>query len=121
MQIPYILAIPVILVVGIFVPESWVKTAQISAFMIGYFVAWLLHGPLMESSRRRATLGKEALGIVVTDVDGNRVSFASALGRNTAKIVSTIIYYAGFIMIAFTSKKQGLHDMMAGCLVVARK
>ena len=120
MQIPYILAIPIILVVGIFVPQSWVKTAMIWAFLIAYLVAYLLYGPLMESSRRQATLGKEALGIMVTDKDGKRVSFGRAFGRNLGKVVSAILYYAGFIMIAFTEKKQGLHDIMAKCLVVKK-
>jgi uncharacterized RDD family membrane protein YckC len=82
---------------------------------------YLLYWPLMESSSRQATLGKRALDIVVTDIDGKRIPFARAVGRNLGKIVSAIIYYVGFIMIAFTKKKQGLHDMMAGCVVVMKK
>ena len=82
---------------------------------------YLLYWPLMESSRHQGTLGKTALGIVVTDINGNRISFARALGRNLGRIVSAIIYYVGFIMIAFTSKKQGLHDIMADCLVVVKR
>jgi uncharacterized RDD family membrane protein YckC len=121
MQIPYIPAIPVILVVGIFVPESWLKTAMVYAFMIMYLVAYLLYGPLMESSRRQATLGKKALGIVVTDVDVKRISFARAAGRNLGKIISGMIYGVGFIMIAFTKKNPGLHDMMASCLVAVKR
>jgi len=121
MQIPYILTIPVILVVGIFMPESWVKTALMYAFMIVYLVAYLLYGPLMESSRHQATVGKQALGIMVTDVDGKRISFARAVGRNLGKLVSAIIYYVGFFMIAFTKKKQGLHDMIANCVVVKKE
>jgi uncharacterized RDD family membrane protein YckC len=121
MQIPYILVIPVILVVGIFMPESWAKTAMIYAFMILYGLAYLLYGPLMESSRNQATLGKQALGIVVTDGNGERISFARAIGRNLGKIISALPYYAGFVAIAFTDKKQGFHDMMAGCLVVVKK
>ena len=61
-----------------------------------------------------------ALGIQVTDLQGNRVSFGRALGRTLAKILSAIILYIGFIMAAFTEKKQGLHDMVAGTLVVKR-
>jgi uncharacterized RDD family membrane protein YckC len=80
----------------------------------------LLYWPWMESSPHQATLGKRALDIVVTDIDGKRVSFARAAGRNLGKIVSAIIYYVGFIMIAFTKKKQGLHDMMANCVVVKK-
>lgn len=71
----------------------------------------------MESSSMQATLGKKALGMVVTDTAGNRISFARALGRYFAKILSAIILCIGFIMVAFTDKKQGLHDMIAGTLV----
>ncbi len=76
-----------------------------------------LYFVLMEISSRQATLGKMALGIVVTDADGNRLSFGRATGRYFGKIVSSLILMIGFIMIAFTSRKQGLHDIMAGCLV----
>ena len=65
-------------------------------------------------------MGKIALGIQVTDLQGNRVSFGKALGRNVAKILSALILYIGFIMAAFTAKKQGLHDMIAGTLVVKK-
>ncbi|HSG54296.1 MAG TPA: RDD family protein, partial [Paracoccaceae bacterium] len=71
----------------------------------------------MESSSFQATLGKKALGMVVTDLAGNRISFLRGVGRYFAKILSTIILFIGFIMVAFTGKKQGLHDMLAGTLV----
>ena len=74
----------------------------------------------MESSSNQATVGKMALGIQVTDLEGNRISFGKALGRNLAKIISALIFYIGFIMAAFTAKKQALHDMIAGTLVVKK-
>ncbi|MCI0556277.1 MAG: RDD family protein, partial [Anaerolineae bacterium] len=61
---------------------------------------------------------KMALGIVVTDMNGNRISFGRATGRYFGKILSGLIIYIGYIMVAFTEKKQGLHDMMASCLVL---
>jgi uncharacterized RDD family membrane protein YckC len=72
----------------------------------------------MESSANQATLGKMALGIKVVDLDGRRISFLRALGRYFAKILSGLICAIGYIMAAFTEKKQGLHDMIAGTLVV---
>ncbi|HSG35757.1 MAG TPA: RDD family protein [Sphingomonadaceae bacterium] len=71
----------------------------------------------LESSKMQATLGKKALGMVVTDLDGNRISFLRALGRYFAKILSALILLIGYIMVAFTVRKQGLHDMLAGTLV----
>ena len=72
----------------------------------------------LESSAWQATVGKKALGLVVTDTGGNRISFLRAVGRYFAKILSAIILLIGYIMVAFTEKKQGLHDMIASTLVV---
>lgn len=83
----------------------------------GFFLGWIYY-PIMESSSTQGTLGKMALGIKVTDLEGNRVGFGKATGRYLGKMISALILFIGFIMVAFTEKKQGLHDMMAGCLVV---
>jgi len=58
------------------------------------------------------------MGIKVTDLEGRRVSFLRAAGRTLGKIVSAIILYIGFLMAAFTSNKQALHDIMANCFVL---
>lgn len=71
----------------------------------------------MESSSHQATLGKKAFGLVVTDDAGNRISLGRAIGRYFAKILSALVLLIGFIMVAFTDRKQGLHDMLAGTLV----
>lgn len=85
--------------------------------MASFLLEWLYFA-LMECSTKQATLGKMALGIKVTDTAGNRISFGRATGRHFGKIVSGLILDAGFIMAAFTAKKQALHDIMADCLVV---
>lgn len=74
-----------------------------------------------ESSPAQATIGKRALGIKVTNTEGNPISFGRATGRYFAKILSVITLLIGVIMIAFTPKKQGLHDMIASTLVVKSK
>ena len=91
--------------------------------VLGYvlwFVGFFVYFAYMESSESQATVGKIALGIQVTDLEGNRISFGKALGRNVAKILSALILYIGFIMAAFTAKKQALHDMLASTLVVKK-
>jgi uncharacterized RDD family membrane protein YckC len=91
--------------------------------VIGYilwFVGFFVYFAAMESSESQATVGKIALGVQVTDLEGNRISFGKALGRNVAKILSALIFYIGFIMAAFTQKKQALHDMIASTLVVKK-
>ncbi len=84
-------------------------------------VVYWLYFAIMESSRHQATLGKMALGIIVTDLDGNRIGFGQASGRFFGKILSGLILDIGFIMAGFTEKKQALHDMIAGCLVVMKR
>jgi uncharacterized RDD family membrane protein YckC len=76
-----------------------------------------LYEALMESSSYQATLGKMMFGMKVTDLYGNRIDFARATGRHFAKIISGLILCIGFIMVGFTERKQGLHDIIAGTLV----
>jgi uncharacterized RDD family membrane protein YckC len=85
--------------------------------LVSFVIGWLYFA-LLESSERGATLGKMALGLRVVTSDGQRLSFMNATGRYFAKIISAIILFIGFIMIGFTDKKRGLHDMIAGTLVI---
>lgn len=88
--------------------------------MGGQFVIGWLYSAIMESSRFQGTLGKIVLGIRVTDLSGQRVGFGRATGRYFAKILSAMIFCVGFLMVAFTEKKQGLHDMIASTLVLKK-
>jgi uncharacterized RDD family membrane protein YckC len=85
--------------------------------IIAVVVTWLYFA-LMESSPRGATVGKMALGLRVVDEQGNRLSFLRATGRFFAKFISTLILFIGYLMVAFTDRKRGLHDIIAGTLVV---
>jgi len=84
-------------------------------------VASWLYFALMESSAHQGTLGKIVLGLFVTDLQGRRVSFARATGRFFSKIITGLIpFFIGYIMAGFTEKRQALHDMIAGCLVLKK-
>jgi uncharacterized RDD family membrane protein YckC/predicted RNA-binding Zn-ribbon protein involved in translation (DUF1610 family) len=85
--------------------------------VIGILTGWLYFA-LQESSEKQATVGKKMMGILVTDLDGNRISFGRASGRHFGKILSGCLLLIGYIMAGLTEKKQALHDMMAGTLVV---
>ena len=87
------------------------------ASLITFVVAWLYFA-LCESSSWQATLGKMALSIRVTDLHGARISLPRALGRYPAKMLSAIILLFGFMMAGWTQRKQALHDMIAGTLVL---
>jgi uncharacterized RDD family membrane protein YckC len=82
------------------------------------FIVGMFYKTLMESSSKQGTLGKMIVGIKVTDVNGKRISFGRAVGRYFAAIISSFILGIGFLMAAWTKKKQALHDMIAGTLVV---
>ena len=90
------------------------------AGLFGVIIGWLYFAT-QEASARQATLGKLAVGIVVTDLNGQRVSFARATGRHFGKYISMITLLIGYIMAGFTERKQALHDMMAGALVVKKQ
>jgi uncharacterized RDD family membrane protein YckC len=86
-------------------------------FVLSLVVPWLYEA-FMLSSEWQATVGKRAMSIAVTGIDGGRISFARATGRHFAKWISFCTLGIGFIMVAFTAKKQALHDMIAETLVV---
>ena len=88
-------------------------------FIIRTILHWLYFA-LMESSTWQATLGKKALGLEVTDLEGKRIGFGRASGRFFGKILSALILWIGFIMAGFTERKQALHDMLAGTLVIRK-
>jgi len=85
-----------------------------------FFLPWVYEA-VMLSGQKRATVGKMVLGIEVTDLNGGRISFGRATGRHFAKYVSALILFIGFVMAAFTEKKQALHDMMADTLVISNR
>lgn len=89
-------------------------------FLIGLAVQWLWF-TVAESSKWQASVGKKILRFKVTDLRGNRIDFGRANGRYWSKLLSGLFFCFGFIMVAFTGKKQGLHDKLAGTLVVKER
>jgi uncharacterized RDD family membrane protein YckC len=87
---------------------------------VSVLAQWLYHAYL-ESGERQGTWGKQLMGLYVTDLLGNPITFGHASGRFFAKIVTGMIPLGiGYIMAGFTERKQALHDMIAGCLVLRR-
>jgi uncharacterized RDD family membrane protein YckC len=85
--------------------------------MVLIVIPWLYFAGF-ESSRSQATPGKLLMHIVVTDMTGNKPTFARVTLRHFAKFVSALVILIGFLMIGLTQKRQGLHDKIAGCLVL---
>jgi uncharacterized RDD family membrane protein YckC len=80
-------------------------------------IASWLYDALLTSSPWQGTVGKKILNLKVTDEGGSRISFARATGRHFAKYLSAMILFIGYFMIAFTDRKRGLHDILAGTFV----
>jgi uncharacterized RDD family membrane protein YckC len=94
--------------------------AVVGTAIIAIYAIQLLYYSIMESSKLQASVGKLAMGIKVVDLSGNRISFGTAFIRAIGKVLSGMIMYIGYLMAAFTEKKQGLHDMIASTLVVKK-
>ena len=119
---------PFLAIIGVALPwdieniddhELFTFVASIASAAIAFnLIAWLYYA-FMESGSRQGTLGKMALGIRVTDSNGNRIDFGRASIRYFGKIVSHMTFMIGYVLAGIT-KKQALHDIMANCLVVTR-
>jgi uncharacterized RDD family membrane protein YckC len=100
---------------------------RIIIIAIIYIVGTWLYWASMESSEWQATLGKKALGLYVTDMDGKRTTFGRTSGRFWAgrgigfvPYLGALYFLISCIMAGFTEKKQALHDMIANCLVLRK-
>jgi uncharacterized RDD family membrane protein YckC len=94
--------------------------AAVFSFIILLYILLILYYTLMESSKYQATLGKQAMGLIVTDMNGGKLDFGQAFARNLSKLLSSMFFHIGYIIAAFTEKKQGLHDLIAGTLVLKK-
>jgi len=97
--------------------DDWSDPRVLEAQCFAIAMAWL-YCSLFESSRTRGTLGQQLLGMQVTDVEGRRISFARATGRHWAQWLSVFICGVGYLLNLWTSRRQTLHDLVAGCVVV---
>ncbi|WP_018949585.1 RDD family protein [Thioalkalivibrio sp. ALMg11] len=101
-------------------PDDPVPPGEAAWFLVNVVVAWLYWAG-MHSSQYQATLGKMVFGLRVVDFQGERISFLRATGRHFATILSGLILMIGYIMVAFTKRRQALHDLIAQTLVVRKE
>jgi uncharacterized RDD family membrane protein YckC len=92
-------------------------TTMMPTILIMTVITWLYFA-FCESSAWQGTIGKLAMGIRVTDMLGARISLPRALGRYPAKYLSAFIFCIGYLMVAWTQRKQGLHDLIVNTLVL---
>jgi uncharacterized RDD family membrane protein YckC len=122
-----ILAVPTSAIVAVCVIQlpnaPWIVLLDLTPLWMYELLVLLLLWPYystMESSRYQATFGKMLLGLIVTDLNGEKVSFGRATGRHWAKVFSSYCAMLGYLMAGFDDKKQAWHDSIASCLVVRR-
>jgi serine/threonine-protein kinase len=94
--------------------EFWVR------FIVTYIIVGFLYCPVMESSNFQGTLGKKLLGIFVTDINGNKLSFEQATKRHSMKLLSYLTIFIGFFMAGWKNQKQALHDQISQTLVLRK-
>ena len=106
-------------------PQQALAAAGFVIFLCSLFIILLgglwLYYALLESSTWQGTVGKKALGLIVTDLDGRRVSFGRATARFFSRLITGLVpLFIGYILAGITAKKQALHDMIAGTLVLRK-
>jgi uncharacterized RDD family membrane protein YckC len=104
-----VLLVPVVALLG----ESGARLFGLACGLVP-----ILYWALMHASARQATLGKSLLGMKVATLDGNRLSIGRSLGRELAKILSGLTLMIGYLLAAFTGRKQALHDFVASTVVL---
>jgi len=115
--------------------ESIICSRFMTRFIINVIViiTAISYFSYFESSEKQATIGKKEMGIIVTDLKGNRLTVTKAMIRSIIKYLGSIIFLVtsisftinigilqSFVAI-FTPKKQALHDLIAGSIVVDTK
>lgn len=123
----FIIAFPVTMIFGTVIPQAMmtdnvqVTSIAVSMPQVIMLVASWVYFAGLESSVWQATVGKKILGMQVTDTSGERIDFIKATIRYLSKFLSSFFLMIGFIMVAFTEKKQGLHDFIAGTVVLNQR
>ena len=85
-----------------------------------WMFTWWLYEAIMTSSKHQATVGKLCLGLIVVDEQERRLTFGRATGRHFAKYLSSFLLGIGYLMVAFTKHKSGLHDLVAKTNVLVK-
>ena len=100
-----------------FLTENSTNWALSQSSLIGI---WIIYSFIMDCTSLQGTVGKQVMGIIVTDNAGNRITLLQSLNRNLFKIVSYAIFGLGFLNVLADSKKRGWHDIVANTLVVQK-
>ncbi len=87
--------------------------------LLDFWITWIYFAG-MESSSLQGSLGKLAVGIRVCSADLQRITFEQATARYFSKILSSLTIGVGYLLCAYSSKKQALHDFVAKTVLIVR-
>jgi uncharacterized RDD family membrane protein YckC len=91
----------------------------LAGFLLLFLIMWIYYA-FFEASSWQATPGKRILRLYVADLAGRRITLGRASIRYFGRKISELTFLVGYVMAGFTAKKQALHDILAGCLVLRR-
>ncbi|MEM6401787.1 MAG: RDD family protein [Cyanobacteria bacterium P01_D01_bin.116] len=99
--------------------QSGLTPIAVFCLLINLIINWL-YFTVFESSKSKATLGKSILGVKVTNLNHQQISFGQANVRYWSKLLSSLMLMIGFLIIMFNENKQGFHDKLAKTTVVRK-
>lgn len=73
-----------------------------------------------EATRLQGSIGKAICKLKVVNAAGERISFGVALGRNFAKILSSMVCGMGFFSVLWDQNRQGWHDHLAKTFIIRK-
>jgi len=114
-----LVVIQMVLAVAVLLIDPGDLRALLNIAPVGWALTWAYFA-VLESSPLQGTVGKHALGLYVADVYGDPIGLGRASARYWLKLFSSLLLMAGWIMAAFTPRKQALHDLVAQTLVLRR-
>ncbi len=91
----------------------------VAGFLFLFLMMWMYYAAF-EASAWQATPGKRVMKLYVTDLSGHPVTFGRASVRYFGRKISELTFLLGYLLAGLTERKQALHDLIAGCLVLRR-
>lgn len=113
-----IMAVPAVMVASL--AEAMFGQSEVTSWFFIILLWWVYYAAL-HASAWQGSIGMKVLKLKITDKSGARIDFGRATGRYFASLISSVPCYAGFLIIPFTPKRQGLHDLLCGTLVTRNR
>lgn len=125
--IDYILLALLLVLIGVFIglvlrftggTINWKSSENKLTLRLVSILIFMIYNASFEATTMQGSIGKTICKLKVVNAKGERIRFTNALGRNTAKLLSSLVVGMGFLNIFFDSKRQGWHDQLAKTYVI---